>query len=338
MVEHPLDERKQRILRQIVEAYIRYGEPVGSKVVAEACGLGVSSATVRNEMGILEREGYITQPHTSAGRIPTEKAYRYYVDELAPRMDTDPQRSREIDRSLTGALSAIDDLLKRASLVLSELTSYTSLAAAPPVAEGRVRHLQLIPLGARKVLLVLVAEGAWHEERVLELDHDPDEDLLRRAVERTNRIAAGKTITEAAAAIEHGAEPEWTVLGRAVARALRAIGRTPGRVFAGGTSRLVVWEPGPTAARVLELLEEGEMEPLLPEPRPEHVDVRIGHELAQDDLRELSLIAAGYRLGRRGTGTLGVLGPMRMDYPAVISTVAAVARSLSRVLRRFEAS
>ncbi|HVE91826.1 MAG TPA: heat-inducible transcriptional repressor HrcA [Actinomycetota bacterium] len=340
MINHeaPLDERKERILREIVEAYVQMGEPVGSKAIAAGRDLDVSSATVRNEMAILEREGYIAQPHPSAGRIPTDKGYRYYVDRLAPAVDADPQERREIERSMAGALSALDDLLMRASHLLSDLTNYTSLASAPPVSEARLRHVELVPLGHRRIFLVIVGDGAWHAERVLELAQEPAEDTLRRSGEVANRLAHGLGLTEAAAALDkaEGLDRETSRVLKATALALRTVASDRGgRVFTGGTSRLVVWEPAPTARRVLEMLEEGEMEPLLPEPAPEGVSVRIGRELAFEDYHDLSLIAAGYRFGRQA-GTLGVLGPTRMHYPSVMCTVAEVARSLSRALSRLE--
>lgn len=336
--QQPLDERKERILREIVEAYVREGEPVASKTVASGSELGVSSATVRNEMGILEREGYITHPHTSAGRIPTDKGYRYYVDVLAPRVRAEPELRREIESFLHGTLSALDDLLKRASTLLAELTSYASLAAAPSAAEMRLRQVQLVPLGGTRVFLILVGQIGWHEERILELPEEPDEEGLRRTVEVLNRAAAGNSLTDAAEEIERipDADAEPAVL-TATAQAMRVVALRSGRLYTGGTSRVVVWEPGPEARRVLELLEEGGVEPLMMEAEPEEMAVRIGRELGLQDLDDLSLIAAGYRLGQRA-GALGVLGPTRMDYPSVIATVGEVTSSLQRALRRLETS
>jgi heat-inducible transcriptional repressor len=334
--EHPLDERKEQILREIVEAYVRLGEPVGSKIVADDSDLGVSSATVRNEMGILEREGYISHPHTSAGRIPTDKGYRYYVDVLAPKVASDPDRRREIEHFLAGAVSALDDLLERASQVLVDLTDYTSLAARPPVGESTLARIELIKLSGPRVLLVCVGDEGWHEERLIELDDESSEEDVRRIVEIASTLVSGLTLIEAAEQLRDVAAPvELAVLIEAVAEGLLTIARATSRVVTGGASKLVVWEPPPTAARVLEMLEAGSVESLLGEPRPDRVTVRIGRELALGDLRDLSLIATGYRFGRRA-GTLGVLGPTRMDYPTVISTVAEVASTLSRVLRQLE--
>lgn len=331
-----LDERKERILRSIVESYVAAGEPVGSKVVSDAPEMNVSSATIRNEMGILEREGYISQPHTSAGRIPTDKGYRYYVDELAPTRESDPDRLLEVEGLLAGTLSAMDELLMKASNVLSDLTNYTSLASAPSATEARLRHIQLISLGGRRVFAVLVGEGAWHAERVVELAAEPSDEALRQAGERLNRMVSGLGLSEAADAIETNAGSDNVALIEATAQVLRSVAATAHRVYAGGTSRLVFWEPAPIARRVLEMLEGGQVEPLLPESATEGVSVRIGRELALDDYHDLSLIAAGYRLGRQ-IGTLGVLGPTRMDYPSVIATVADVAQSLSKALKRLEA-
>jgi len=333
--QHPLDERKERILRQIVEAYIQGGDPVGSKAVADAVELGISSATIRNEMGVLEREGYISHPHTSAGRIPTDKGYRYYVDVLAPKVGADPRRRKEMERFLAGAVSALDDLLERASQLLVDLTDYTSLAAPPPVGASRLARVELLKLGGARVLLVCVGEGSWHEDGLLELPAELDDDVVKRTAAVAAPLVAGRTLLEAADALRGVvAPPELEPLLNAIAECLAAIARASGRVFTGGTSRIVVWEPAETAKRVLEMLETG-ASPLLPTTQPNRVTVRIGRELAVGDLRDLSLIATGYRFGR-GAGTLGVLGPTRMDYPAVISTVAEVASTLSRVLRQFE--
>jgi heat-inducible transcriptional repressor len=330
----PLDERKERILREIVEAYVRRGEPIGSKIVADAADLGVSSATIRNEMAILEREGYISHPHTSAGRIPTDKGYRYYVDVLAPKVALEPTRRREIEHFLAGAVSALDELLERTSQVLAELTDYTSLAAAPAVHESRLERVELVRLGGSRLLLVCVGDDGWHDERLVELLNEISDDDVTQAVRIANTLVAKNTAADASRALaEVVVTPEVEPIVRGVSAALRATARAGGRVFTGGVSKLIVWEPVDTAQRVLEMLDAGGVEPLLPVPSPNAMTVRIGRELALEDLRDLSLIATGYRFGKRA-GTLGVLGPTRMDYPSVMSTVAEVASTLSRVLRQ----
>ena len=332
--EQHLDERKERILREIVEGYVRRGEPVGSKIVADAADLGVSSATIRNEMAILERDGYISHPHTSAGRIPTDKGYRYYVDVLAPKVALEPTRRREIEHFLAGAVSALDELLERTSQVLAELTDYTSLASAPPVYESALERIELVRLGGSRLLLVCIGDEGWHDERLVDLAAEVSDDNLAQSVRIANTLVARKTATEAArilseAVVATDVEP----ILRVVSDALRAVARAGGRVFTGGMAKLIVWEPVDTAQRVLEMLDSGGVEPLLPVPSPNAMTVRIGRELALEDLRDLSLIATGYRFGKRA-GTLGVLGPTRMDYPSVMSTVAEVASTLSRVLRQ----
>ncbi len=335
--EHkPLDDRKEEILREIIEAYIRDGEPVGSKAVADGTDLGVSSATIRNEMAILEREGYISHPHTSAGRVPTDKAYRYYVDVLAPRVAADPKRRREIEGSLAGAVSALDDLLNRASQLLADLTDYTSLAAPPAIGDSKLERIELVRLGGARLLLVCVGEDGWHEERLVELDGELTDEAVRRALQLANTVVEGAMPVQAAKAIDEIAAPgDVAPVLRALSTGLHTVSRASGRIHTGGTSKLIVWEPVGTAQRVLEMFDAGGVEPLLPATDPNAVTVRIGTELAYAELRDLSLIAAGYRFGRRA-GTLGVLGPTRMDYPNVMSTVAEVASTLSRVLRQLE--
>ncbi len=331
----PLDDRKERILREIVEGYIHGGEPVGSKAVAEGADLGVSSATIRNEMAILEREGYISHPHTSAGRIPTDKAYRYYVDILAPKVSPKPKQSREIERFMAGAFSALDELLERASQLLAELTDYTSLAAAPSVRESRLQRIELVRLSGTRLLLICIGDDGWHDDRLVELSAEPNEDVLAQAVRVANTVVEHATPNEAARSLlEVAAAPELDPVLRAVAEALRLVAQSSGRLYTGGTSKLIIWEPVDTAQRVMEFLEAGDVEPLLPvSASPNALTVRIGRELPLADLRDLSLIATGYQFGKRA-GTVGILGPTRMDYPMVMSTVAEVASTLSRVLRQ----
>ncbi len=329
----PLDERKERILREIVESYVRQGEPVGSKNVADGADLGVSSATIRNEMAILEREGYISHPHTSAGRIPTDKGYRYYVDVLAPKPALEPTQRREIEHFLAGAVSALDELLERTSQVLADLTDYTSLAAAPVGHESTLERIELVRLGGSRLLLVCIGDDGWHDERLVELGVEPTDEGIAQSVRIANSLVARKTATEAARIVaDTVVTSDVEAVFRGVSAALLAVARAGGRVFTGGMSKLIVWEPADTAQRVLEMLDAGGVEPLLPAPAPNAMTVRIGRELAFEDLRDLSLIATGYRFGKRA-GTLGVLGPTRMDYPTVMSTVAEVAATLSRVLR-----
>ncbi len=333
--EHqPLDDRKERILREIVESYVRQGEPVGSKNVADGADLGVSSATIRNEMAILEREGYISHPHTSAGRVPTDKGYRYYVDVLAPKVSPEPGRRREIEHFLAGAVSALDDLLERTSQLLSELTDYTSLAAPPRAHESLIERIELVRLGGSRLLLVAIGDDGWHEERLVELHAEPTDDDVAQAVRIANKLLSRQSASEAARSLSEAVVPsEVEPLLRSAGEALLAIARSSGRVFTGGMSKLIVWEPVDTAQRVLEILDTGAVQPILPDSSPNALTVRIGHELAMEDLHDLSLIAAGYTFGKRA-GTLGVLGPTRMDYPTVMSTVAEVASTLSRVLRQ----
>jgi heat-inducible transcriptional repressor len=330
----PLDERKERILREIVEGYIRRGEPVGSKIVADGADLGVSSATIRNEMAILEREGYISHPHTSAGRIPTDKGYRYYVDVLAPKVAPAPKRRKEIERNLVGAFSALDDLLERTSQLLAELTDYTSLAAMPSLQATRLRRVELVRLGSHRLLLVCVGDDGWHDDRLIELAAEVTDGQLDEAVRLANGVVADESAADAGRAIL-ALNPPAAIrpVLQAIAEGLGAIERSTTRVYTGGTAKLIVWEPVDTAQKVIELLEGHAVEPLLPQPAPNSVTVRIGRELALADVRDLSLISTGYSLGKR-SGALGVLGPTRMDYPAVISTVAEVAATLSRVLRQ----
>jgi heat-inducible transcriptional repressor len=287
-------------------------------------------------MAILEREGYISHPHTSAGRIPTDKGYRYYVDVLAQRVPTAPRHRREIERNLESAFSALAELLERTSNQLTELTDYTSLAALPSVRESRLRRAEIVRLGTHRLLLICIGEDGWHEDRIIELDSEPSDRQIAESLGIANAAIGGKTVQEALSSLaDTEVAPGLLDVMRGIAAGVQAIATSTSRLYTGGTSKLIVWEPVGTAQRVLEMLEGGTVEPLLPQPDAGAVTVRIGRELAIEDVRDLSLIATGYRIGNR-SGSVGVLGPTRMDYPAVISTVAEVAAALSRVLRQIE--
>jgi heat-inducible transcriptional repressor len=241
---------------------------------------------------------------------------------------------REIRSNLAGAFSALDELLERTSQLLAELTDYTSLAASPSVGESRVAKVEIVRLGTHRLLLICIGEDGWHDDRIIELPTDPSDALIAQALRYANDAIADRTPDDAAIAVESVSAPaELNDLLHGIGEGLRAVSRSGARLYTGGTAKLVVWEPVDTAQRVLELLEGGVVEPLLPAPAPNTVTVRIGRELALGDVRDLSLITTGYQLGRRA-GSVGILGPTRMDYPMVISTVAEVAATLSRVLRQ----
>src|SRR3712207_109418 len=185
-----LDDRKAAILRAIVQGYVTSGEPVGSKRLTEEWSLGVSSATVRSEMAALEDAGYITHPHTSAGRIPTDKGYRYFVDTLTSSASLRPEQVAAVEGLLLGSAD-LEDLLRRTSSVLSRLTRFAALVVAPRLDTSRLRHVELVVLGAQSVLAVFIVDTGRVEKRMLDLDQPVPEHDVERARHAINEAAAG---------------------------------------------------------------------------------------------------------------------------------------------------
>jgi heat-inducible transcriptional repressor len=334
----PLDRRKLQILRAIVTEYVAGGEPVGSKRVVEAAKLDVSAATVRHEMAALEELGYITQPHTSAGRVPTDRGYRRFVDDLAgdPRLEG-PQR--ELVQELLGSARDVEDLLARTSSVLSQLTRLVSLVIAPAVETSRCKLIELVGLSPNSALLLLVADTGRVEKRTVELPvatTDSDLDRVRHVLGENVRHRPMGEVHATISGLVDGAPNELRDVLRSVAAATATdlSDDTVHHVFVGGRASLAdeaAFERD-ELSRVLQLLEQrATLARLLADTSDaDQPTVRIGGENEVEDLRATSLVAQRYRMVT--AGSLGVLGPTRMDYAAVLSTVRAVADELQRTL------
>ncbi|HSK24783.1 MAG TPA: heat-inducible transcriptional repressor HrcA [Egicoccus sp.] len=334
----PLDERKVAILRAIVTEYVSSGEPVGSKRVVEVAQLSVSAATVRNEMAALEELGYIRQPHTSAGRVPTDRGYRRFVDDLADRADLDDQR-RELIGELLGSARDVEDLLARTTSVLSQLTRLVSLVIAPALDASRLKLVELVGLGPTSALLLLVADTGRVEKRTVDLPPGTTESDLDRV-----RVVLGEQVRGRKLGDVHTVVSSITDEAPAELRdLLRALGDataedladdTVHHVFVGGQATLAGDEAfeRDQLSRVLQLLEErATLARLLHQSTADDAPtVRIGGENEVEDLRATSLVAQRYRLVT--AGSLGVLGPTRMDYASVLATVRAVADQLQASL------
>jgi len=335
-----LDERKRIVLRAIVTEFITTGQPVGSAHVVEAAGLEVSAATVRSDMGALEELGLITQPHTSAGRVPTDRGYRWFVDDLrnAPVLDA---RQREVIEELLGSARDVEDLLARTTTVLSQLTRLVSLVISPAIATSRLRLVELVALGPLTALLLLVADTGRVEKHTVELPVGGDERDLDRARTMLADRLVGRRFGDVGAVLRllsEEAPSDLRGIVRAVADAASDVREDRvHQVFVGGQATLAddVSLQRDELARLLQLLEEREtlarmLEETVEGPEPGAPTVRIGGENAIEDLRATSLVAQRYRLV--SAGSLGVLGPTRMDYGSALATVRAVSDELQRTL------
>ncbi|WP_228942566.1 heat-inducible transcriptional repressor HrcA [Nocardioides sp. Leaf374] len=338
------EDRRLAVLRAIVEDYVATDEPVGSKALVERHGLGVSSATVRNDMAVLEDEGYITQPHTSAGRVPTDKGYRLFVDRLTTVKPMSTAERRAISTFLDGAVD-LDDVVQRSVRLLSQLTRQVAVVQYPTLSRSTVRHVELVSLGAHRLLVVLILSTGRVEQRVVELEGElADEELaeLRSLVLRT---VTGATIAEALVALRalgEAGDPDGRGPSAATVQVVEVLvdsmsdHRNDARVAVGGAANLARYgDSFDSAVRpLLEALEEHVvLLKLLGESGTGGlVTVRIGAEGPYEELSSTSVVSTGYGPREESLATLGIVGPTRMDYPGTMAAVRAVARYVSRIL------
>jgi heat-inducible transcriptional repressor len=336
-----LDDRKLAVLRAVVEDYVATQEPVGSKALVERHQLGVSPATVRNEMAALEDEGFITQPHTSAGRIPTDKGYRLFVDRLTTVKPLSGAERRAISTFLEGAVD-LDDVVQRTVRMLAQLTRQVAIVQYPTLSRSTVRHVELVMLTSSRLLVVLITSSGRVEQRVIDLPEALDEATLADVRARLNAAVAGQRLSEAAGRVGDLAgafEPtERATVSLVVATLIETISdqRSDERVLIGGTANLSRFGADfeHSIKPMLEALEEHVvLLKLLGEAtNPSLVTVRIGHEQPYQRLASTSVVATSYGAGDEALATLGIVGPTRMDYPATMAAVRAVARYVSSIL------
>ena len=336
-----VEDRKLAVLRAIVEDYVATEEPVGSKALVERHSLGVSPATVRNDMAALEDEGYNHQPHTSAGRVPTDKGYRLFVDRLATLKPMSAAERRAIATLLDGAVD-LDDVVQRSVRLLSQLTRQVAIVQYPTLSRSTVRHVELVSLTPTRLMLILILSTGRVEQRLVELGHEVSDDELADVRTRINQVATGERIADAASALADlpaQVPPERSATTAEVVAVLAEAmsdHRSDERVAVGGAANLARFgDSFDTAVRpLLEALEEHVvLLKLLGEAGAgDSVTVRIGAEGPYTELAATSVVATGYGPSDQHLGSLGVVGPTRMDYPGSMVAVRAVARYVSRIL------
>jgi heat-inducible transcriptional repressor len=339
------EERKLMVLRAIVQDYVQTSEPVGSKALVDRHHLGVSAATVRNDMAQLEEEGLIHAPHTSAGRVPTDAGYRLFVDRLSAIKPLGAGERRAITQFLEGAVD-LDDVVDRTVRLLAGLTRQVAVMQYPSLTRSTVRHVELVPVGATHVMAVLIVNTGRVEQRVVDAGRplaDADGEVFVAALRtRINEVSAGVPFTVAATQlrrlVEEAADTDREAT-EAVVSALTDLlaEEREERVVLAGQANLA--RAGSDFARtigpILEALEEHvTLLRLLGQlgDDPELVSVRIGSENPVSGLQTTSLVSMGYGSGTERIASLGVLGPTRMDYPTTMASVRAVARYVSEIL------
>jgi heat-inducible transcriptional repressor len=336
------DERRLDVLRAIVEDYVATHEPVGSKALLDRHQLGVSPATIRNDMSVLEDEGYIVAPHTSAGRIPTDKGYRMFVDRLADIKPMSGAERRAIEGFISGAAD-IDEVLQRSVKVLAQLTNQVAVVQYPSLTRATVRHIELVALEESRILAVVITSTGRVEQRIVQVADPLTDELLADLRSRIVRATVGERLADAsrqlAELIETFAVDDRPVVGVLVSALAEVFSdeRSGERLVVGGTANVARFgaDFDTNIRPVLEALEEqvvllrlfGELASDRGVPH-----VLIGTETGHEGLIATSLVSSTYGNDAETFATLGTVGPTRMDYPATITAVGAVARYVGRLL------
>jgi heat-inducible transcriptional repressor len=338
-----LTERARQVLQALLFEYTVTAEPVGSRQLARKHALGLSPATIRNTMADLEEAGYLAQPHTSAGRVPTDKAYRYYVDSLMGRTEIGRPDAYRLQRQVSGTRSEIDDLMEATSAQLSELSHYAAVILAPPLQHTRLERVDLIPVEGDRAIVVLATETGWGMSRILAFEEPVPRSEAREVARLLTERYAGLTFQEIRSRVADGGTPV------AAERVLRVAAFVARKVFQS------LWDRNLYVGGAMNMLDQpefgiGTMRALLKtfEEKRQLIElltaraqtssgdaqVVIGSEMPYHEMHETSLVAASYRFHDRVLGVLGIVGPRRMPYAKIVPLVEYTARLVSRRLTR----
>ncbi len=329
-----LDERKTKILNAIIQNYQETGEPVGSRTISKYTDLNLSSATIRNEMADLEEMGLIVQPHTSAGRIPTDKGYRLYVDQLMKDKD---QEVTEIKDFMVKGVDRIEELLKELAKFLAANTNYASMISGPSVSKSKVKFLQLSRMDEDKLLVTVVVEGNIVKNTILNLERPMSDDEIRTLTFNLNNTLNGLTMSEInlglISSLKEMAGPNADIVERvldAVADAIRMEGEVP--IYTSGTTNIFKYPEltsDEKASQIIETLEEKQQLADLLTSAGENGDkngiqIYIGNETSVESMKDCSVVTATYQWKDGLQSTIGIVGPKRMDYDKVVTILKDV--------------
>ena len=340
------DDRKAIILKAIIKNYMETGEPVGSRTISKLPELNLSSATIRNEMSDLEEMGYILQPHTSAGRIPSDKGYRFYVDEILREKQIETDELKEL---MFKRVDRLETLLKQLAKIIARDTNYAAMISGPTIHSNKVKFLQLSKMDRFKLLLVTVAEGNIINNKIIDIDSEISDSEILNLNLLINTSLNGLTIEEINLGIMNKLRADAGVYGDIVDKVLREVAA----VFESATDNLEIYTSGTTnifkypeisdrekASRLVNAFEEKDkLKEILSDVNEgceNGVKVYIGNEVPVSDMKDLSVVTANYEIGEGLRGTIGIVGPKRMDYEKVLKTIRTVMASLDEQFKNDE--
>ncbi|GFO59613.1 heat-inducible transcription repressor HrcA [Geomonas silvestris] len=340
-MEEQLSERGKRILEAVIEDYIATAEPVGSRTLTKSHALALSPATVRNVMSDLEEMGFLTSPHTSAGRIPTDKAYRLYVNSILEVRNLTRDNREEIKRRCQLAGKDISEVLKETSRLLSSTSSYMGVVMAPRFAANVFRQLEFVRLSSHRLLAILVSQNGAVQNRLIETDHEIGQDDLVRMGNYLNEQLKGLTIAQVRERLLFEMKSEKVrydaMLSQAIVLSEATLKSDDTQIFVEGQANILEQPEFHDAAKMREIFRAFESKGLILDlldraMQAEGVQIFIGSESHLVKMEGMSLITSTYMTGKDTVGVLGVIGPTRMGYGRVIPIVDYTAKLISRLL------
>ncbi len=339
-----LDERKTVILQAVIRNYLETGEPVGSRTISKYTDLNLSSATIRNEMADLEEMGYILQPHTSAGRIPSDKGYRFYVDSMMEAKDREMTEMKEV---LLERQDRLEDMLKSVVKMLAQDTQYATMITAPSAEGNRLKFIQLSRVDERHLLVVVVCEGNVFKNRIIEVEEDLEEETVVKLSMLLNTQLAGMAISQInlkmIAAMKAQAGIHSDIIGGVIDAVVETISEEEDlQVYTGGMDNIFRYPELADHENARELIntfqEKQQLGDLLQESLGDAsetgIQVYIGQETRVQSMKDCSVVTASYELGDGMRGTIGIVGPKRMDYDKVIGTLKTLRSKLDELYRK----
>jgi len=337
-----LSDRKIKILEAIINDYIQTAEPIGSRTIAKKYGLGISSATIRNEMSDLEDMGFIIQPHASAGRIPSDKGYRLYVDRLMRRRELSDEETAYLRQIIASNINQIDYMMQETARAIALLTNYATVVSEPSVKKTRIRHIQFVPVDERSFVMVLVTDSKVVKNNVIYMDKSPDEETLQRLSRLVNENLHDFSLDDLDNDIvtrlaRQAGEYEEAVL--AVMKAVVDVIQSEDdvQIYTSGVKKILSFpefSDVEKAKAMFQALEEKELLiTLMGKNNSEKIQIVIGSENHLALLEDCSVIRANYNVGGQNFGSIGIIGPKRMDYSQAVSVLSGILTHISAVIK-----
>lgn len=338
-----MDERKKKILKAIVQDYVDTAEPVGSRTIARKFDLGISPATIRNEMSDMEELGLIEQPHTSAGRIPSDAGYRYYVDCLMEKSKVSEDDREVIERETTKRIAEIQTVISHSSKLLSELTHLTSIVVGPAQGQSALNQMHFLPYQPGKAIMVVVKENGAVENQIVDIGENVTAEDLQRIATVLNNKMRGRSMVEVKRGILHEIYSELTRQRFLIDNALELLStlfstsEDNNKVYLGGTLNMLnqpEFQDVKKIRTLLQVFEEGDQIKRVLRPKKTGLTVTIGGENKLKELKDCSIITGTYAIDGEPLGTIGLIGPTRMDYGKAMAMVDYMTRTLTELLTK----